>query len=85
MAKLSTTVKKTDTKATEFKCDGGTLVLDDNGQLVVRTEDCGDFNLIDVANELGLLGTEVKIVMAEKVETQEEISPFSLNTDELGE
>lgn len=77
MAKSSTTIKKVRTDLTEFKSEG-ILKLDENGMLIIDTEDYGSFNLIDVMNELELLNQNVKIQVALKLEDSEEISPLEV-------
>ena len=77
MAKQSTTIKKVRTDLTEFKSEG-IIRLDENGMLVIDTEDYGIFNLIDVVNELELLNQNVKLQIALKLEDLEEISPMEI-------
>lgn len=77
MAKQSTTIKKVRTDLTEFKSEG-IIKLDENGMLIIDTDDFGSFNLIDVMNELELLNQNVKIQVALKLEDSEEISPLEV-------
>ena len=81
MAKQSTVIKKVDTNLTEFKSDG-ILLVDDMGYLVIETDDYGRFDLINVANELKLLGQVVRVQLTLKNEDTEEISPLEVIGEE---
>ena len=81
MAKQSTVIKKVDTNLTEFKSDG-ILLVDDMGYLVIETDDYGRFDLINVANELKLLGQAVRVQLTLKNEDAEEISPLEVIGEE---
>lgn len=81
MAKQSTVIKKVDTNLTEFKSDG-ILLVDDMGYLVIETDDYGRFDLINVANELKLLGQVVRVQLTLKNEDAEEISPLEVIGEE---
>lgn len=81
MAKQSTVIKKVDTNLTEFKSEG-ILLVDDMGYLVIETDDYGRFDLINVANELKLLGQVVRVQLTLKNEDAEEISPLEVIGEE---
>ena len=81
MAKQSTVIKKVDTNLTDFKSDG-ILLVDDMGYLVIETDDYGRFDLINVANELKLLGQVVRVQLTLKNEDAEEISPLEVIGEE---
>ena len=81
MAKQSTVIKKVDTNLTEFRSEG-VLLVDDMGYLVVETDDYGRFDLINVANELKLLGQVVRVQLTLKNEDAEEISPLEVIGEE---
>ena len=81
MAKQSTVIKKVDTNLTEFKSEG-ILLVDDMGYLVIETDDYGRFDLINVANELKLLGQVVRVQLTLKNEAAEEISPLEVIGEE---
>ena len=81
MAKQSTVIKKVDTNLTEFKSEG-ILLVDDMGYLVIETDDYGRFDLINVANELKLLGQVVRVQLTLKNEEAEEISPLEVIGEE---
>ena len=81
VAKQSTVIKKVDTNLTEFKSDG-ILLVDDMGYLVIETDDYGRFDLINVANELKLLGQVVRVQLTLKNEDAEEISPLEVIGEE---
>lgn len=81
MAKQSTVIKKVDTNLTDFKSEG-ILLVDDMGYLVIETDDYGRFDLINVANELKLLGQVVRVQLTLKNEDAEEISPLEVIGEE---
>ena len=74
-------IKKVDTNLTDFKSEG-ILLVDDMGYLVIETDDYGRFDLINVANELKLLGQVVRVQLTLKNEDAEEISPLEVIGEE---
>lgn len=77
MAKASTLVLKTQTDKVEFKSEGR-LSINDENQLIVETEDFGSIELLNVVNELELLGENIEVKFTLKTEVKEEIHPSEI-------
>lgn len=77
MSKASTLVLKTQTDKVEFKSEGR-LSINDENQLIVETEDFGSIELLNVVNELELLGENIEVKFTLKTEVKEEIHPSEI-------
>ena len=77
MAKSSTIIKKVQTDLVDFASEG-VLLLSDNGNLVIETDDYGTIDLVDILGELQLVNQPVKIKVVRKLEDAEEFSPLDI-------
>lgn len=77
MPKASTVIKRATTDLVDFTSEG-ILMLSEDGNLVIETEDYGMLDLVDILGELELVNQPVKIKVVRKVEDTEEISPLDI-------
>ena len=77
MAKTSTFIKKVQTDLVDFTSEGE-LMLTEDGNLVIETDDYGTIDLVDILGELQLVNQPVKIKVVRKLEDAEEFSPLDI-------
>ena len=77
MAKSSTIIKKVQTDLVDFT-SVGVLMLTEDGNLVIETDDYGTIDLVDILGELQLVNQPVKIKVVRKLEDAEEFSPLDI-------
>ena len=77
MAKSSTIIKKVQTDLVDFTSEG-VLLLTEDGNLVIETDDYGTIDLVDILGELQLVNQPVKIKVVRKLEDAEEFSPLDI-------
>ena len=77
MAKSSTVIKKVQTDLVDFTSEG-VLMLTEDGNLVIETDDYGTIHLVDILGELQLVNQPVKIKVVRKLEDAEEFSPLDI-------
>ena len=77
MAKSSTIIKKVQTDLVDFTSEG-VLMLTEDGNLVIETDDYGTIDLVDILGELQLVNQPVKIKVVRKLEDAEEFSPLDI-------
>ena len=77
MAKTSTVIKKVQTDLVDFTSEGA-LMLTEDGNLVIETDDYGTIDLVDILGELQLINQPVKIKVVRKLEDAEEFSPLDI-------
>ena len=77
MAKSSTVIKKVQTDLVDFTSEG-VLLLTEDGNLVIETDDYGTIDLVDILGELQLVNQPVKIKVVRKLEDAEEFSPLDI-------
>lgn len=77
MAKASTVIKKAKTDLVDLTSEG-VLMLSEDGNLVIETDDYGTIDLVDILGELQLVNQPVKIKVVRKLEDAEEFSPLDI-------
>ena len=77
MAKSSTIIKKVQTDLVDFTSEG-VLMLTEDANLVIETDDYGTIDLVDILGELQLVNQPVKIKVVRKLEDAEEFSPLDI-------
>lgn len=77
MAKASTVIKKAKTDLVDLTSEG-VLMLSEDGNLVIETDDFGTLDLVDILGELNLINQPVKIKVVRKLEDAEEMSPLDI-------
>ena len=77
MAKQSTVIKMSKTDLVDLTSEG-VLMLSEDGNLVIETDDFGTLDLVDILGELNLINQPVKIKVVRKLEDAEEISPLDI-------
>lgn len=77
MSKASTVIKKAKTDLVDFTSEG-VLLLSEDGNLVIETDDFGTLDLVDILGELNLINQPVKIKVVRKLEDAEEMSPLDI-------
>ena len=77
MAKQSTIIKKAKTDLVDLTSEG-VLMLSEDGNLVIETDDFGTLDLVDILGELNLINQPVKIKVVRKLEDAEEFSPLDI-------
>lgn len=77
MAKQSTVIKMSKTDLVDLTSEG-VLMLSEDGNLVIETDDFGTLDLVDILGELNLINQPVKIKVVRKLEDAEEMSPLDI-------
>ena len=77
MAKQSTVIKMSKTDLVDLTSEG-VLMLSEDGNLVIETDDFGTLDLVDILGELNLINQPVKIKVVRKLEDAEEFSPLDI-------
>ena len=77
MAKASTVIKKAKTDLVDLTSEG-VLLLSEDGNLVIETDDFGTLDLVDILGELNLINQPVKIKVVRKLEDAEEMTPLDI-------
>ena len=77
MAKISTVVSRKNTLEGLIKTKG-ILRIDENGRIMIDTEDLGLMDVVAMVDELNLRDVEVELKIQAKEEVVDEVDPLSI-------